>query len=369
MSVTTGSIGTADIPASSPSLHGLDGVNFFLAALLAGFGPYVAAYLAEQKWTQADIGFVLTASSVAGLLSQVPSGELLDRVRSKRALVAVGVGIVILSALVIALRPSFLLVSIALVLQGMTGGFLGPAIAAISLGLVGYSALAERLGRNQRFASTGALVGAGLMGLVGYLLSYQAIFVVAAALGLPLFAALSWIRAADIHFGQSCGAPDHHGPEQPPRIRRRALWQDFSTARLFRVPIPIPTCQCLRPPARRRGVDTRVTNRLVAHHIGVDHRATDPCCTNGTLGRTTGTKLGSAPASAHRVRGFADPRTVFRFDQRSPASRWRSSARRHQCNGTRGAHSTGHCRYYQRDRAVQLGPRHRWNGFRNWRFT
>ena len=75
-----------------------------------------------------------------------------------------------------ALRPSFLLVSIALVLQGMTGGFLGPAIAAISLGLVGYSALAERLGRNQRFASTGALVGAGFMGLVGYLLSYQAIF-------------------------------------------------------------------------------------------------------------------------------------------------------------------------------------------------
>jgi MFS family permease len=64
------------------------------------------------------------------------------------------------------------------------------------------------------------------MGLVGYLLSYQAIFVIAAALGLPLLAALSWIRAADIHFGQSCGAPGHHGPEQPPRIRRLALWQD-----------------------------------------------------------------------------------------------------------------------------------------------
>jgi hypothetical protein len=125
-----------------------------LSALVAGFGPYVAAYLADQKWTQADIGFVLTASTVAGLLSQVPS------------------------------------------LQS---------------------------GRAFRWR---ALVGAGLMGLVGYLLSYQAIFVIAAALGLPLFAALSRIRAADVHFGQSCGAPDHHGPEQPPRIRRRALWQD-----------------------------------------------------------------------------------------------------------------------------------------------
>jgi MFS family permease len=226
MSVATESFGTADFPTSSPSRYGLDGVNFFLAAALAGFGPYVAAYLADQKWAQADIGFVLTASSIAGLVSQVPGGELLDRIRSKRALVAVGGGIVSLSALVIAIRPSVPLVSIGLVLQGVTGGFLGPAIAAISLGLVGYSALAERLGRNQRFASTGALFGAGLMGLVGYLLSYQAIFVVAATLGLPLFVALSWIRAADIHFGQSCGAPDHHGPEQPPRIRRPALWQN-----------------------------------------------------------------------------------------------------------------------------------------------
>ena len=47
---------------SRASLNGLDGINFFNAAMLAGFGPYVAAYLAEQKWTQENIGFVLTAS-------------------------------------------------------------------------------------------------------------------------------------------------------------------------------------------------------------------------------------------------------------------------------------------------------------------
>jgi hypothetical protein len=81
----------------------------------------------------------------------------------------------------------------------VTGGFLGPAIAAISLGLVGHSALAERLGRNQRFASTGALVGAALMGVAGYLLSYQSIFLIVVLLGLPLFLALARIRAADVH--------------------------------------------------------------------------------------------------------------------------------------------------------------------------
>src|SRR6476661_3416537 len=105
MSVTTGSLGTADVPASNPSLHGLDRVNFFLAAMLAGFGPYVAAYLANEDWPQAEIGLVLSAGSLAALLSQLPGGELLDKVRSKRTVIAVGTGIVIVSALILAFWP------------------------------------------------------------------------------------------------------------------------------------------------------------------------------------------------------------------------------------------------------------------------
>ena len=206
MSVTTGSLGTANVPASNSSLDGLDRVNFFLAAMLAGFGPYVAAYLANQNWPQAEIGLVLSAGGVAALLSQLPGGELLDKVRSKRTVVAICTGIVIASALILAFWPRPSLVFIGLVLQGVTGGFLGPAIAAISLGLVGHAALAERLGRNQRFASIGALIGAALMGVVGSLLSYQSIFLIVGLLGLPLFLALAQIRPADVHFGRSCGA-------------------------------------------------------------------------------------------------------------------------------------------------------------------
>jgi MFS family permease len=130
-----------------------DGVNFFLAGTQSGFGPFVAVLLANEKWTQQNIGLVLSASSLAGLLSQLLGGELLDASRSKRFLVALGGIIVAVSALAIALWPSLPVVFAALVLQGITGGFLGPAIAAISLGLVGHSALAERLGRNQRFAA------------------------------------------------------------------------------------------------------------------------------------------------------------------------------------------------------------------------
>jgi MFS family permease len=163
---------TAADPSPFPaSLHGLDGINFFLAGVLAGFGPYVAFYLADQKWTQDRIGFVLSASALAGLLSQVPGGELLDTIRSKRAIVALGVLVVALSAMIIEFQPTFPLVLIGLTLQGITGGVLGPAIAAISLGVVGHSALPERLGRNQRFAATGSLAAAALMGLIGYAFS------------------------------------------------------------------------------------------------------------------------------------------------------------------------------------------------------
>ena len=102
---------------------------------------------------------------------------------------------------------------------------LGPAIAAISLGLVGHSALIERLGRNQRFSSVGSLTAAGLMGLIGYAFSFRAIFLLVAALTLPVLVALARIDTADIHFGRSCGVPHHHTPDRPPRAGRMSLWK------------------------------------------------------------------------------------------------------------------------------------------------
>jgi MFS family permease len=227
MAINTSS-GAVDSSPSRTSLSGLDGVNFFLAGMQSGFGPFVAVLLANEKWTQQNIGLVLSASSLAGLLSQLPGGELLDASRSKRFLVALGGIIVAVSALAIALWPSLPVVFAALVLQGITGGFLGPAIAAISLGLVGHSALAKRLGRNQRFAATGAVTTAGLMGAIGYFLSYQAIFLASAALALPLLVTLARIRSTDIHFGRACGQPDLDALTSPPRARRLSLWKNHS---------------------------------------------------------------------------------------------------------------------------------------------
>jgi MFS family permease len=211
--------------SSAGSLHALDWLNAFLAALLMGFGPFLSGCLTDRGWMPANIGLVLTASALAGLLLQAPAGDLIDMARSKRALVAMGTAALMFAALIFGVRSDFPSVFAAAVIQGMAGTVLGPGIAAISLGLVGHDALAERLGRNQRFSSIGGLAAAGLMGVIGYLLSTRDIFFVTAALGLPVLLALTKIRAADIHFGRSCGASNHDSPH-PERASRAILFKD-----------------------------------------------------------------------------------------------------------------------------------------------
>ena len=118
-------------------LHALDWLNFFLAALLMGFGPFVAVKLADRGWVPANIGLVLTASGAAGLLTQVPAGELIDFSRSKRMLVGMATTAIISGVLVFGLRPDFPSVFAGALIQGTAGSILGPGVAAISLGLVG----------------------------------------------------------------------------------------------------------------------------------------------------------------------------------------------------------------------------------------
>jgi MFS family permease len=207
------------------SLRELDRLNFFLAALQSGFGPFVAIHLADRGWEPADIGLVLTGGGVAGLLMQVPAGELLDLVPSKRALVAVASVMVALAALILGLWTNFSAVLAASIMQGAMGGILGLGVTAITLGLVEHKAIAERFGRNQRFASMGGLAAAAIMGFIGDYLSTQDIFFASAAFDVPVLLALFAIRTADIHYGRSCGAPDHHS-NKPPRIRRTALFSD-----------------------------------------------------------------------------------------------------------------------------------------------
>jgi len=95
----------------------------------------------------------------------------------------------------------------AAVVQALASCVLGPAIAAISLGLVGHAAIGERLGRNARFASVGNGLAAAAMGACGYLVSARAVFVVTVLLLVPALLALRHIAPAEIDPERAHGAP------------------------------------------------------------------------------------------------------------------------------------------------------------------
>src|SRR5688572_11851568 len=183
---------------SYQSHRGLDWFAFFLADIQTGWGPFVAAYLTSKSWTQLDIGLILTVGTLSAMALQIPLGALVDRVPAKRLLAAVAVVAISGSALLLALWPIFSVVLGAKLLHAIASCLAGPLLAAISLGLVGHTLLANRLGRNVRFLSLGNAIAAALMGGVAHYYSNQAIFFLTAAFGIPTLIALAQIRAADI---------------------------------------------------------------------------------------------------------------------------------------------------------------------------
>src|SRR5438105_7656370 len=183
---------------SRASLRGLDWFVFFLADVQTGFGPFVSVYLTTQAWTQVDIGLVLTVGGLIALVGQMPGGAVVDAAPSERLVAACGVIAISISAIALAAWPIFLLVLLGRILHAVASCVLGPAIAAISLGLVGHAGIGERLGRNARFASIGTGLAAATMGTLGYFTSSRYVFFATAALILPTVVALFQIRPDEI---------------------------------------------------------------------------------------------------------------------------------------------------------------------------
>ena len=184
---------TRSVGAGNHSARGLDGVNFFVAAVQTGFGAFVTVYLVKNHWPPQAVGLALTIGTMSGLLSQMPAGGMIDSIYDKRRPVLLGIVGVGFAALLLGLTDTRPVVYFALAVQGVASSFIGPAIAAISLALVGQTALSERIGRNARFSSIGNGLAAGVMGIAGSYLPAVSVFLVSSALTLPALMSLSLI--------------------------------------------------------------------------------------------------------------------------------------------------------------------------------
>jgi MFS family permease len=208
--------GEAPLKPSRRSLLGLDWFIFFVADVQTGFGPFVSVYLTAQRWTQVDIGLVLSAAGFVSLIGQMPGGALVDAAKSERFVAGVAVAAICASALFFAVWPIFPMVLAGSVLHALASCVLGPAMVAISLGLVGHVGIGKRLGRNARFASVGNGLAAAAMGACGYLVSPRAVFVVTVLLLVPALFALRQISPQEIDPERAHGARPRMPRIKPP---------------------------------------------------------------------------------------------------------------------------------------------------------
>jgi MFS family permease len=205
-------------------MRGLDIVSLSIAGVQTGWGPFIAAFLTIHKWTQGELGLALSVGTLTGIVSQLPAGVLVDRMRSKQLACAIATVAIAGGALLIALVPRLPLVLLAEALHGFASCMLTPGIAAMSVILIGSGMVGERLGRNARFAAIGNGCAAAIMGLSGKLLPTASVFWLAAGLGVPALYALRMIR---LPRARTCVAVPVRAPMFPWRVladRRLAIF-------------------------------------------------------------------------------------------------------------------------------------------------
>lgn len=190
----------------------LEALNFFMADVQAGIGPFLGVFLQARGWGTDMIGTVMSIGGIAGMLATSPAGALVDGTRHKRALIVIaGVMTVLASGLLLVSRD-YWTVAASQVATAITGAAIGPAMAGITLGVARQSGFDRQFGRNQVANHAGNVVAAALSGWLGWRYGFGAVFALSAAFGMLSIAAVMMIRGDSIDHQVARGlAP--HGPQ------------------------------------------------------------------------------------------------------------------------------------------------------------
>ncbi|BBZ47209.1 MFS transporter [Mycobacterium parmense] len=176
-------------------------VNFFMADMEAGMGPFLGVLLQSRGWSTGSIGAVITLGAVVGMVAVTPAGALVDATSHKRAcVIVVGLGAVA-GAAVILTSQHFWVIAGAQAVMCISGATIAPAMIGITLGVVGQARFTGQNGRNQAFNHAGNMAGAAIAGLLGWHFGYAAVFWLAAGFAAVTVAAVLAIPAGHI---------DHH---------------------------------------------------------------------------------------------------------------------------------------------------------------
>lgn len=217
--------GTTRAP-SSKALRGLDALNFFLADVRDGLGPYLAIYLIavrgpDQGWNEATTGLVMTIAGILGLVSQTPAGAFIDKTNHKRLVVIGGAIAVTASCLVLPFVSNFYVVTATQSFAHVAGTIFPPALAAITLGLVGPKMFSKRIGRNEGFNHAGNAVSAAAAGGLAYFFGPIVVFWLMGLLAALSIGAMLMVPAEEIDDDLARGmtSDEERSGEQPSGLK------------------------------------------------------------------------------------------------------------------------------------------------------
>lgn len=183
---------------SRRSIRALSAMNFSLADVRDGLGPFLGVFLIGHGWAADEIGYVMTLGGLAGMLATTPLGALVDATRFKRTIIAAAAGLIILGTLALLISTDFWVVAGSQIGTSVFAAIIAPAIAGLTLGLVGQTGLARQLGRNQAWNHGGNVVSAILAGTFGYVFGLIAVFILMIILAISSIVSVYMIEPSEI---------------------------------------------------------------------------------------------------------------------------------------------------------------------------
>jgi len=190
-------------PENRRTLRALEWLNFFLVQ--TGVGPFLAAYLAAGGWNPASVGYALMFGGLITVAMQVPAGAAVDAIHRKRMLLAISLGVLATAAILLMHTSSTSSVYLAEVLMCGAAPFLGPTVAAITLGIVGADRFDKQFGRNKAFDSAGNVVLCTLIAVLSYKFGNKAIFVTTLLMVVPTLLSILSIDGSEIDYARARG--------------------------------------------------------------------------------------------------------------------------------------------------------------------
>ncbi|UYK77492.1 MFS transporter [Xanthomonas sacchari] len=192
----------------------LEALNFTMADVQDGLGPFLSVFLQSKGWSLGAIGSVMTAGGIVGMLATTPGGALVDATKRKRSIVVVGCSMILLASALLWWSPTLPGVIAAQVMTALAAAALGPALSGITLGLVRQAGFDHQIARNQVGSHAGNVVAAALAGLLGWKFGFGAVFVLTGCFGVLAIISVLMIPRDAIDHRAARGmaeAEDDHG--------------------------------------------------------------------------------------------------------------------------------------------------------------